>query len=73
MTSENISDALNMLDDDIIEETDRLRSGSAKVKAKQRYVKWGALAACVCLVAAGAFAWNFAANRQNGIPAVSTP
>lgn len=73
MTNENISDAMNMLSDDIIEETDRLRSGSAKVKAKQRYVKWGALAACVCLVAAGAFTWKFAANLQGGIPAVSMP
>lgn len=73
MKSENISDALNMLSDDIIEETDRLRNGSAKVKAKQRYVKWGALAACVCLLAAGAFTWKFAANLQSGIPAVSAP
>lgn len=73
MKKENISDAMNMLSDDIIEETDRLRSGSEKSEAKQRRVKWGALAACVCLVAAGAFAWNFAANRQNGIPAMSTP
>ncbi len=73
MKKENISDAMNMLSDDIIEETDRLRKGSVKAKVKQRYVKWGSLAACVCLLAAGAFAWNFAANRQNGIPAMSTP
>lgn len=73
MKSENISDALNMLSEDIIEETDRLRQGSAKVKAKQRYVKWGALAACACLLAAGAFAWKFWGNRRSGIPAVSSP
>lgn len=72
MKKENISDALNMLSDDIIEETDGLRSGSVKVEARQRRVKWGALAACVCLLAAGAFAWNFAANWQVGIPAVDT-
>lgn len=73
MKKENISDAMNMLSDDIIEETDRLRSGSAKSEAKQRRVKWGALAACMCLLAAGAFTWKFAANLQSGIPAVSAP
>ncbi|MDE6726248.1 MAG: hypothetical protein K2J79_11670 [Ruminiclostridium sp.] len=73
MTSENISDAINMLSDDIIEETDRLRSGSVKAEARQIPVKWGALAACACLLAAGAFAWNFAANWRNGIPTVSPP
>ncbi len=45
MKKKNISDAMNMLSDDIIEETDRLQKGSVKAKVKQRYVKWGSLAA----------------------------
>lgn len=74
MKKENISDAMNMLSDDFIEETDRLRSGSVKAEARQRRVRrWGALAACVCLIAAGAFTWKFVANRHVGIPAVDTP
>lgn len=68
MKKESISVALNMLSDDIIEETEKLRSGSAKAKTKQKYVKWGALAACLCLIVAGAFVWFSGSDRRGGIP-----
>ena len=46
MKKEQISDALNMLNDDIIEETNKVR---ADAKPKRKWVKWGAVAACLCL------------------------
>ena len=46
MKKEHISDALNMLNDDIIEETNKVR---ANVKPTRKWVKWGAVAACLCL------------------------
>ena len=46
MKKEHISDALNMLNDDIIEETNKVR---ANAKPTRKWVKWGAVAACLCL------------------------
>ena len=46
MKKEHISDALNMLNDDIIEETDKVR---ANAKPKRPWITWGAVAACLCL------------------------
>ena len=46
MKKEQISDALNMLNDDIIEETNKVR---ANAKPNRKWVKWGAVAACLCL------------------------
>ena len=45
MKKEHISDALNMLNDDIIEETNNVRTNA---KPKRKWVKWGAVAACLC-------------------------
>ena len=47
MKKEHISDALNMLNDDIIEETDKLRTHA---KPKRKWVKWGAVAACFAVM-----------------------
>ena len=44
MKKEHISDALNMLNDDIIEETNKVR---ANAKPTRKWVKWGAVAACL--------------------------
>ena len=52
MKKEHISDALNMLNDDIIEETNNVRTNA---KPKRKWVKWGVAAACLCLVVIGAF------------------
>ena len=49
MKKEHISDALNMLNDDIIEETNKVR---ANAKPTRKWVKWGAVAACLCLAVA---------------------
>lgn len=49
MKKEHISDALNMLNDDIIEETNKVR---ANAKPTRKWVKWGAVAACLCLLVA---------------------
>ena len=46
MKKEHISDALNMLNDDIIEETNNVRTNA---KPKRKWVKWGVVAACLCL------------------------
>ena len=46
MKKEQISDALNMLNDDIIEETNNVRTNA---KPKRKWVKWGVVAACLCL------------------------
>ena len=45
MKKEHISDALNMLNDDIIEETNNVRTNA---KPKRKWVKWGVAAACLC-------------------------
>lgn len=50
MKPENISDALGRLSDEILEETDRARTASKRKK----WTLWAA-AACLCLLAAGAF------------------
>ena len=49
MKKEHISDALNMLNDDIIEETNNVRTNA---KPKRKWVKWGVVAACLCLLVA---------------------
>ena len=52
MKPEQIHDALNFLDDRLIEETEELR----RKKHPSPWKKWTALAACLCLVAAGTIA-----------------
>lgn len=49
MKKEHISDALNMLNDDIIEETNNVRTNA---KPKRKWIKRGVVAACLCLVLA---------------------
>lgn len=51
MTKEQLSEALNMLNDDMIEEADKVRSTT---RPKHKWVKWCVLAACLCLVLAAA-------------------
>ena len=51
MRPEQIHDALNDLDDELIEETAELRNR----KRPFAWKKWTALAACICLVLAGTF------------------
>lgn len=49
MKKEDISDALNMLNDDILQEANEVRSNKKK---NRNWRKWGAVAACLCLLVA---------------------
>ena len=64
MRKEHISDALNMLSDDIIEETDAVRTNS---KPKRRWARPIAAAACICLIVAGVFAWRNFSDHADGV------
>lgn len=52
MTVEYLSDTLNLLSDDLLHETDRVRLAPAKQKHAIR--NWSTLAACLCILATGA-------------------
>lgn len=54
MTKEQLSDAMNMLDDVILEETNTVRGGKRK-KWKEEWWKWGAAAAVLTLAVYGGF------------------
>lgn len=56
MNIENIHDALNFLDDDLIEAVDKLRNDAKEQKEwtnkrKVTWVRWLSVAACLCIVA----------------------
>lgn len=51
MKQEKLCDAMNLLPDDIIHETETVRT--RKKRRNKMWLKWGSAAACVCLVAAG--------------------
>lgn len=53
MTKEHLGDALNMLSDEIIEETDKVRTNSKPKRSRKRPI---AAAACICLIVAGVLA-----------------
>jgi hypothetical protein len=48
MKQDQIIDAMNFIDDDLIERAEVVRSG--KKARKPAWVKWGVMAACLCLV-----------------------
>lgn len=57
--SEIIHDALNLLDDEMIEEVEKLRGGEPLVQKELRpWRKWAALAASVCLFIVVGGIWN---------------
>lgn len=53
MKREEISDAMNLLDDDLVESTEKIRK-TVRRSPKRTWVKWAAAAACLCLIVAGA-------------------
>lgn len=66
MRPEHISDALNHLSDELIEETDKVRSQRPALRKK--WALWGA-AACLCIVLAGALLLPPAEQRApDGLP-----
>ena len=71
--SELIHDALDFLDDDMIEEVDRKRCNiythercseckNSNSIAYKRWKNWAALAACICLIVIISGAWNSISN-----------
>ena len=62
MKKEHISDALNMLNDDIIGETNKVRTNS---KPKRRWERQIATVACICLIVVGVFAWRNFSNHSD--------
>lgn len=61
MKQEMIHDALNLLDDGLIEAVDTLRA--SKRKRKLPWVRWMPLAACLCLLAGLAFFFPHSAEN----------
>lgn len=53
MNQDNIHDALNLLDDELIEEVSKIRD--QRKKKKIIWVRWGTLAACFCLILVGVY------------------
>ena len=71
MTGEQILDAMNFLDDDMIEKVDDLRQTR---RPKVRALRWGALAASVCIViAAGLMLSRLQQQTDAGALADGTP
>lgn len=62
MKSENISDAMNLLDDDMVEHTAELREKNRRAR-RRGWGKWCAAAACLCLICVGAFAASAGLHR----------
>ena len=56
--SEIIHDALNLLDDEMIEEVDKLRGGVLMEKKPRSWRKWVALAASICLLIVAFDVWD---------------
>lgn len=68
MKPEQIHDALNSLDDRLIEETDELRNR----KRPSQWKKWAAMAACLCLAVLGTVAaFALSRNRNEKSEAIS--
>lgn len=56
MNAEYLQDALNFLDDDLIEETDALRRGERVIRCKPKIIQWVVPAACLALAIGAASA-----------------
>lgn len=61
MNIDNIHDALNLLDDDLIETVDKLRNEKThilKMNRKNTWIHWVSIAACLCLVVVSVYVTN---------------
>ena len=56
MNAKKFSDAMSELDTKYVDEALNYKKKAGKKKKKQNWTKWGAMAACLCLVIIGAFA-----------------
>lgn len=61
---DSILDSIGRIGDDLIERVDALRR---KSRVKSGWIRWGAAAACLCLIAGGALLWTRQANRGDVI------
>lgn len=64
MNEKKLYDGITHIDDDLIEEA---QSAPAR-RRKSPWAKWGAMAACLCLVAAGALALLLHGGSHGGLP-----
>lgn len=65
MRGKNFLDKMELVDSGYVEEAD-----TKSIKKKPRWIKWGAMAACLCLVVVGAFIWKQSAapiTKNEGI------
>ena len=61
MRPEKLSEAIGMLPDEIIEETDAVRKGvrgSMKRKRRHRFYRYLSVAACLAILICVSFIWN---------------
>lgn len=70
MTPQQLMDAMNLLDDDLIAETDALRRKAAS--GKPQWIRWLGVAACLGVVLAGLFTYRAATLPQDGETAIPT-
>ena len=61
MSTETIHDALNYLSDDLIAAVDALRQ--KRTKARNRALRYGSIAACLCVLLCGALLWPLIGMR----------
>lgn len=72
MSIENIHDALGFLDDDMIEEVDKLRNDVKEQKKwtskrKVIWMRWISVAACLCIIAVGVYVLDNVGVLQLGV------
>ena len=66
MSKDRVVDSLGRIDDDMIQSVEALR----QKKKRPAWMKWGAMAACLCLIVAGAFAISRTTDSSPGyVPA----
>ena len=65
MNKESIHDALNLLDDDLVEAVEKVRGQTKKKKDRHRFKQWVVAAACLCLLVSAALVKP---NGHNGDP-----
>lgn len=61
MNIDHIHDALNLLDDDLIETVEKLRNEKThiiKMNRKNTWIRWVSIAACLCLVVVSVYVTN---------------
>ena len=69
MNIENIHDALNLLDDEMIDIVGQLRGEKTKIienKKKNTWIRWVSIAACLCLIVSVYVTYGFEFRQNKG-------